>query len=601
MPEEIDDAPGESRVCVNCGDSFAIGSDDLSFYRRMKVPPPTFCPECRMKRRMVWRNERTLYRRKCDAPGHSEEVISVFSPETPYVVYDQAAWWSDAWDPLEHGQDIDRSVPFFTQFGKLLATTPLIAVVNGTATHTEYANHAYESKDCYLVTAALRNEHVLYSNRTSNNRDSSDLYLCGKMEGCYEDVNCGTSYRLSFSAFSEDCRDSSFLYDCRNCDHCIGCVGLRNKSYYIFNEPCSKEDFERRSRELHLGSHAAIEGIREKQRHLMASFPRKYMYSFKTTDVTGDIAGEAKNCHYCFDVTGIQDSKFCVWGGFNMKDSYDGYGMGDSADLLYEVVDVGIQAANVRFSIIAWGCHDVQYSYNCHGSSNLFGCVGLRNKQYCILNKQYSKEEYETLVPMLIAHMDAAPYTDAHGRKHGYGEFFPEELSPFAYNETVAQEYFPVTRDEAKIRNHRWKESDAKRYVITMESADIPDDISHADAGAIADAILSCSHGGACTHQCSRAFRIIPDEFAFLKRMGLALPRLCPNCRHYERLAQRNPLQLWHGKCACAGTASKDGAHINSAAHSHGKDACPNEFETSYAPDRPEIVYCEQCYNSEIA
>ncbi len=591
---------GESRVCANCNVGFTIEPEDFAFYERMKVPAPTFCPECRMKRRMNWRNERTLYKRKCGAPGHNEEVISVFSPEKRYVVYDQAAWWSDAWDPQASARDIDFSKPFFAQFGELLASTPLIAVVNGTATRTEYANHAYDSKDCYLVTAALRNENVLYSNRTSNNRDSSDLYLCEKMEGCYEDVNCGTSYRLFFSAFSEDCRDSSFLYDCRNCDHCIGCVGLRNKSYHIFNEPYSKEEFERRAGEFDLGSRKAIEELREKQRALMASFPRKYMYSFKTVDVTGDIVGEAKNCRYCFDVVGLQDSKFSVWGGFNMKDSYDGYGMGDSADLLYEVVDVGIQASNVRFSVVVWGCHDVQYSYNCHASSHLFGCVGLRNKQYCILNRQYSKEEYEALVPKLVAHMDTVPYIDARGRSHGYGEFFPAELSPFAYNETVAQEYFPVTQAEAEKEGYRWNGADAKRHAATMESAQLPENISQAEADAVTGAIVSCLHGGACNHQCSGAFRIIPDEFAFLKKMNIALPRLCPNCRHYERLAQRNPLRLWHGKCACKGTASADGKHANAVAHFHGKDACPNEFETSYAPGRPEIVYCETCYQQEV-
>ena len=29
-----------------------------------------------------------------------------------------------------------------------------------------------------------------------------------------------------------------------------------------------------------------------------------------------------------------------------------------------------------------------------------------------------------------------------------WGEFFPSSLSPFGYNETVAQEYFPMTREE---------------------------------------------------------------------------------------------------------------------------------------------------------
>ncbi len=70
-------------------------------------------------------------------------------------------------------------------------------------------------------------------------------------------------------------------------------------------------------------------------------------------------------------------------------------------------------------------------------SSNCFLCVNLENKKYCILNKQYSKEEYEVLVPQIIEHM----------QKTGeWGEFFPVCLSPFGYNETVAQEHFKLDR-----------------------------------------------------------------------------------------------------------------------------------------------------------
>jgi hypothetical protein len=42
-----------------------------------------------------------------------------------------------------------------------------------------------------------------------------------------------------------------------------------------------------------------------------------------------------------------------------------------------------------------------------------------------------------------------------------WGEFFPHELSPFGYDETVAQEYFPMTEEEVKNmpRFHEWKNS----------------------------------------------------------------------------------------------------------------------------------------------
>jgi hypothetical protein len=77
-------------------------------------------------------------------------------------------------------------------------------------------------------------------------------------------------------------------------------------------------------------------------------------------------------------------------------------------------------------------------------------CSGLRNEEYMFLNKKYSKEEYEELVPKIIKHMNDMPYIDSKGRVYKYGEFFPSELSPFAYNETIAQEYFSKTKNEIK-------------------------------------------------------------------------------------------------------------------------------------------------------
>src|SRR5205814_655633 len=106
--------------------------------------------------------------------------------------------------------------------------------------------------------------------------------------------------------------------------------------------------------------------------------------------------------------------------------------------------------------------------------------------------------------------------------------------------------------------------------------------------------------------QCGRAYRVIPMEFNFLRRIGLPIPRKCPECRFHERFAFANPPKLWSGKCQCNGaTSDKRQAtryeYQNSIGHFHGKDVCPNEYLTSYAPGRPEIIYCEQCYQAETA
>jgi hypothetical protein len=328
-----------------------------------------------------------------------------------------------------------------------------------------------------------------------------------------------------------------------------------------------------------------------------------------------------------------------------MKDVYDGVGVGVQGELLYEDSIVTLSVSKVMFSAMIWTGHDIYYSNNCHNCSNLFACVGLRSKQYCILNKQYTKEEYEELVPKIIQHMNDMPYVDKMGRVYEYGEFFPPELSPFSYNETIAQEYFPLTKEEAINQGYSWKEEETRNYQITLKTEDIPDNIKDVN-DEILEQVIQCGHNStprppgtpefntppsghpstrgelnlelnspsvkgwqaskpdgvvnSCNEQCTTAFKIIPRELDFYRRMNLPLPRLCPNCRHYQRLKQRNPLKLWERQCQCNGNKSSNGIYQNTIIHSHGENPCPVEFQTSYAPERLEIVYCEKCYQQEV-
>ncbi|MCX6721031.1 MAG: hypothetical protein NT026_00265, partial [Candidatus Staskawiczbacteria bacterium] len=129
----------ETRQCQNCKQDFVIEPEDFDFYEKMKVPAPTFCPECRIVRRMTWRNERTLYHRKCDAT--QKDIITMFAPEQPLVVYERDYWWSDKWDQLASGRDYDFLKPFFQQFRELFEKAPLPNLANSNTRNSEYGNH----------------------------------------------------------------------------------------------------------------------------------------------------------------------------------------------------------------------------------------------------------------------------------------------------------------------------------------------------------------------------------------------------------------------------------------------------------------------------
>ena len=197
--------------------------------------------------------------------------------------------------------------------------------------------------------------------------------------------------------------------------------------------------------------------------------------------------------------------------------------------------------------------------------------------------------------------MKEMSYKDTRGRVFEYGDFFPYDLSPFAYNETVAQEYFPLAKEQAKERGFFWYEPDDRNYNVTVRN----EDISDADLdGSALKKIFECKNKGSQLSQCTGAFRVIPQELSLYQQLGVPLPRYCYNCRHYNRLQQRNPMKLWHRRCMCTGKHGKNTkeqiVYQNTTKHFHGEDSCPNEFETSYAPEKPEIVYCEKCYQTEI-
>ncbi|MBI4114368.1 MAG: hypothetical protein HY445_00825 [Candidatus Niyogibacteria bacterium] len=586
----------EIKICQNCKSQFVIDPEDFSFYEKIQVPPPTFCYECRTVRRLAFRNELNLYKRKCAAPEHGEEMISIYAPEKPLVIYDQKFWWTDGWDPFACGRPYDFSKPFFQQWLELRNSFPLMSVSNSNAINSDYCNVADQSKDCYLISGSFNCEKTMYSNRVNQIKDSSDLHVAHRSELCYDGVYLSDCYRVLLSKNCWHCLDAYFLYDCRNCSNCFGCVNLRNKQYCFFNEQLSKDEYAKRLKELDLGDYATVKKLKDKFVELQSRAIHKYADILHSVNVVGDKVDNAKNCYYAFDITdGAEDSKYIHWGGLGVQDVYDGGPGVGIVNNAYEVFDTGLEGSMNLFTSVVYGSNNVRYAFNCYNCSDLFGCIGLRSKQYCILNKQYAKEEYEGLVPKIIAHMNEMPYVDGRGRVYGYGEFFPMELSPFAYNESVAQDYFPLTKEEAAKRGYSWRENEERHYEQTMAASQLPDNIRDVSDD-ILKQVIECEHKGVCNDNCTVAFKFIPAELQFYRRIGIPLPHFCFKCRHYARLRQRHPLKTWRRQCACDYKV-----HNNTIKHAHHlQGRCSNEFETIYAPDRPEIVYCESCYNSEV-
>ncbi len=567
----------DKKSCQNCKREFLIEPDDFGFYEHMQVPPPTFCPDCRFQRRMSWRNGWHLFKKKEILKG--EEIYSFFPPENKIPILDRDYWFSDAWDPMKYGRDYDFSRPFFEQFKEFMETVPEPAHSSLNLVNCRYCMNLADAKNCYLVRAATFTEDSAYLIWDHGSKQCLDGHMTDHCDLCYGSVNIEHCYKAFFSVDCDSCQDVILCKDCVGCNFCFGCIGLRKKSYCIFNEQYSREEYLKKIAEMNLGSYQALQQAQGKTQAFWQMKPHKFMHGYRNINVSGDYIYDSKNAKHCYRVRGAEDCKY-VQNILekSVKDCYDLSNFGENAELCYETLISGRGASNIKFcSQVYINVKNVEYSVFCRNVSDCFGCISLRNKQYCILNKQYTREAYFAEIAKIKSQMSKMPYIDSVGHEYKYGEFFPPELSPFPYRISEAYEFFPLSKEEALQKGFVWYDTAHQKHPVTLPVAELPDHIKNAQDSMINE-VISCEHEERCDQECTGAFRIIPEEFAFLRRMQIPLPRLCPNCRQYERLKLRNPPHFYHRQCA----------------------RCGKEFETSYAPDRPEIIYCERCYQQEI-
>ncbi|MBI5152610.1 hypothetical protein HZA39_03680 [Candidatus Peregrinibacteria bacterium] len=417
--------------------NFVIRPEDIEYYKKQGVPLPTISPTERERRRLAFRNDPSLWYRKCDLSG--EKILSQYPADAKFPVYKVDYWWEKDYEIPCADYDFERS--FFEQFFELKNKVPHMSLVVDYASvvNCDYCHQLGYSKNCYLISRAMRNESCFYSFYIDDSLMSFDCLVVRYCELCYECIDCRNCYNLNFSQNCRNCHDSAFLFDCIGCSDCFCCVNLRRKKYCIFNKEYTKEEYKRELARLWPKSHEDEEKLSKKLAEFRKKFPHQAVYGHQNENSVGNHLYNSKNAFYCFDAYELWDCAYCSM--LHMaKDCYDVTIFGDNVELCLECVTAGTHSYNLKFCI---DCHvDVsyfEYCDLCYSSKYLFGCIGLRNKSYCILNKQYSKEEYEDLVPRIKAHM----------RQTGeYGEFFPMKYSPFLYKQSTANLFWPLSDSE---------------------------------------------------------------------------------------------------------------------------------------------------------
>lgn len=542
------------KKCKQCAAGFEVTDADRKVYASFDVPEPTLCPPCRSQRRVMNINQLNLYKRTCDATG--ESIISAYPPDSPLKVYRQSYWWdTDKFDATQYGRTFDFSRPFFPQWRDLANAVPRPALhtMYQMDENSEYTNYSGYNKNCYMLFDSDFNRDCYYGVGVNKSQNCMDDYRVKECELCYDCVDCVKCYGLSHSQDCDNCSESAFLKNCIGVRHSFMCSNLKNKEYHIYNQPYDKATFEKLM--ANLTKHSELQKYFKTWNEIKIQHPQRYMHGVQNENVVGDYLVYSKNADQCFDSMELWDCKYITRSFGSVKDSMDCDEIGE-AERFYESAVSGYNVQDFRFSMLCFNeQHHLDYSFYCNFSHDLFGCVGLNRKQFCILNKPYPEKEYRALVSKIIAHMK---------QTGEWGEFFPAGYSDFAYNESIVLDFFPMTKEQVLARGWRWREKDSREY--QPATARVPDDSRKADES-ICDALLACV-------DCGRNYKIIEQEFRFYKQQGIAIPARCFHCRNKARFSLRNSRVLYPRSC----------------------DKCGASFSTTYAPGRPEKIFCEKCY-----
>lgn len=542
-------------ICKDCGQESIWEDIDLENFKKFGVEPSDICAICHHKTHLCYRNERVLYRRKCDATG--ENIISIYHPDSPYKVYKPDYFWSDKWNSKDFAQGFDFNRPFFEQFAELKLKVPRLAIHNVKAENSDFCNTSAGNKDSYMIFGGDYNEGCMFGILCDKNRYCLDIdygYNCEVVYYCSDLANC---YDCQYVFNSSVCHNCYFCEECSGCSECILCFNLKNKSYCIENKQYSKEEYMELKSGLITGRFRDMQALFGRFLKERIKPVKKYAHIVACQDCSGEYIVNSKNCTKCFDVSMSEDCREIIYGA-EIKDCFLCDMMGIGSELCYNDTSI-FNSHHACFSFWVISSSDVYYSDFCLNSHDLFGCVGINHGEFCILNKQYSEKDYREMKQKIIEHM----------KKTGeWGQPLPKELSCFGYNETTAGIYWPMSKEEAIKRGFNWRDEVVPKHVsqtygVSDFIGEVKDDIL--------DAVLDCD-------MCGNNYRILTQELKWYRRHNVPVPHICVNCRLKARASMRNPRILWPRECMKCGVS----------------------LQSSYAPERLEKIYCEKCYLEEV-
>lgn len=532
------------KTCQLTGKEFRITELEKELCRSFEIPLPVLCPEERFRRLASFRNGKQLFLRSCDATG--AKLFSAYTPDAPFPVYSEEHWRSNTWDPFQFGQVFEFKRLFVEQLLELWRKVPRPAVRTRENTKCRIVHRVERCESGFLLFDSRGSAHCLYGTGLVDSTRCVDGYQLKGCSDCYECALCDSCERAHFCTWCSRCTDSLFLTDCEDCKSCLFCVGLRGKEYHLFNKPVSKDELDSAIAELSLHARPLLEAAKNRYSDFLAEHGLAHLFARGTTDGSGNYLASCKRCVHCFELSTSSDSANCHTGR-TLHGCYDSVGLVDCARVAQSI---GLtDCKNVINSVECSRLVDSSYSAYCEDSSNLFGCVALRGKEYCIFNTQLTKEEYTSQMERITKHLKD---------RNIWGTPLPLSFAEFPYNYSLANEHMPLTKIPAKMMGFAWDDTDRvlRPSELLGESdappeelySEVPERIDGYSNDELCGSVFLCSITG-------KPYQFVSDEVSFYRQLSIAPPSICFQQRHLERLSRITPHALSERACPSCGEA----------------------------------------------
>ncbi|MDD2870799.1 MAG: hypothetical protein PHS49_02315 [Candidatus Gracilibacteria bacterium] len=420
-------------------------------------------------------------------------------------------------DLLKKGFYYDYSKDFFSNYKKLFLSIDHECLFQaGLNDNTKFADTAVNVKNVYLSnTVTIGSENVYYSVlvRINSKNIFNSLFVVDNSEIVYFSKGINKSFKIFYSSFIKNSSDIWFSTNLTGCSNCLFCDNLENVSYYIKNKKYEKEEY-------------------FKTKEILLSDKSKFLEYYNnlnnkginhnSTNVIGNNIIESDNIENGYFVFNTKNSKNLMYTGSTTggENWYD-FAFGGEGNLdIYGVCSSGFGCSKVYLSrFISSGSTNIYYSSNIESCSYLFGCIGLKNKSYCIFNKQFEKEEWEKEVCKIFAQMDSDGIL---------GDFFPGDLNPSYFNDTVAGLLGEFSREDVLNKGYLWRDEEIK--------VDIPEGVEVITTKDLNNYQGFDSNGNwqinpeilkkVIKDEKGNIYRIVQMEYDFLMKHGLPLPEI---------------------------------------------------------------------------